>query len=79
MPKKLKGGPFGLSLPWPDLASGAQVVSGLFLKSGPISVRIGLKKKKQAGNGPSRRQSKAQKQQKDFQVFLFTVPEKPKS
>ena len=38
---KWKGGPFGLSLPWPDLASGAhQVVSGLFLKSGPISVRI---------------------------------------
>ena len=38
--KKMKGGPFGLSLPWPDLASGSQVVSGLFLKNGPISVRI---------------------------------------
>ena len=38
--EKMKGGPSGLSLPRPDLASGAQVVSGLFLKSGPISVRI---------------------------------------
>ena len=37
---KMKGGPFGLSVPRPDLASGAQVDSGLFLKSGPISVRI---------------------------------------
>ena len=35
---KNERGPFALSLPWPDLAP--WVVSGLFLKSGPISVRI---------------------------------------
>ena len=42
MPKKIEGGgtlctEFALG-PWPDLAP--EVVSGLFLKSGPISVRI---------------------------------------
>ena len=75
----MKGGPFGLSLPWPDLASGAQVVSGLFLKSGPISVRIAVGRKNKPGTAQVGAISKAQKQQKDFQVFSSTVPEKPKS
>ena len=33
----MKGGPFALSLHWPDLAL---VVSGVSLKSGPISVSL---------------------------------------
>ena len=36
----MKGGPFGLSLPRRDLGLDGLVVSGLFLKSGPISVMI---------------------------------------
>ena len=63
--KKWKRGPFGLSLPWPDLASGAQVVSGLFLKSGPISVRIVVWRKNMTGSSQVGAISKAQKYSKN--------------
>ena len=43
----MKGGPFALILPWPDLGL---VVSRVSPNSGPMSASL----KKQAGNGPGR-------------------------
>ena len=71
----MKGGPFGLGLPWRDLALGGLVVSGLFLKSGPISVRIVVRRNK-TGTSRVGAISEAQKAQKTFfekklEIFEF--------
>ena len=63
----MKGEPFGLSLYWP------WVVSALFLKSGPISLRTVVRRKKQDVKVPSRRRIQGSKIAKGLQNVKVLV------